>query len=134
MEMFDDLFGGLFDLDLDGKTDALEAELGLSVLLSPEEGKRKEHHFADDFDPDDEDFCEDDPNEDDCEEQLERLNGLREELEELQSDLSDLESRGPDDILSDRYDRWEARKQQLEEQVSDLEDAIFGLELNLDVG
>lgn len=134
MEMFDDLFGGLFDLDLDGKTDALEAELGLSVLLSPEEDKRKERHFADDFDPDDEDFCEDDPDEDDCEEQLERLNGLREELEELQSDLSDLERREPDDILSDRYDRWETRKQQLEEQVLDLEDAIFDLELNLDVG
>lgn len=44
----------------------------------------------------------DDPDKSDCGEQLEQLNEFREELDELQGDLSVLENREPKDILLNR--------------------------------
>lgn len=112
------LFGDLFDFDGNGRTDAFEEALGLSIILSAgEEEARLESIDEDDID----------------EEGIEQLESLREELSELEEQLSDLESREPDDILSARYDRWEARKEQLEEQISDLNDEISDLELEYEV-
>ena len=45
----------------------------------------------------------------------------------------DMECHEPNDILSDRYERWESRKEQLEEQISDLNDEISDLELEYEV-
>ena len=45
----------------------------------------------------------------------------------------DMECREPDDVLSARYERWESRKEQIEEQISDLNDEISDLELEYEV-
>ena len=39
----------------------------------------------------------------------------------------ELECNEPDDIISARYEPWESRKEQLEEQISDLNDEITDL-------
>ena len=119
------LFGDLFDFDGDGTTDAFEAALGLSIVLSiGEDEGEKTTAEDDDFNELDEDLLETG---------AEKLESLREELSELEEQLLELECREPDDILSARYERWESRKEQLEEQISDLNDEISDLELEYEV-
>ena len=57
----------------------------------------------------------------------------REENRQREERLMDMECHEPNDILLDRYERWESRKEQLEEQISDLNDEISDLELEYEV-
>ena len=119
------LFGDLFDFDGDGTTDAFEAALGLSIVISiGEDEEDKTAAEDDDFNELDEDLFVSG---------VKKLKSLREELSELEEQLMDMECREPDDILSARYERWESRKEQLEEQISDLNDEISDLELEYEV-
>lgn len=53
-----------------------------------------------------------------------RLKDLRAELTVLRTELKVLEQGEPKDICSDAYERWEARHDLLQEQISDVEDEI----------
>ena len=119
------LFGDLFDFDGDGTTDAFETALGLSIVFSSGEDEKENTTVEDD------DFNELD--EDLFESGVKKLKSLREELSELEEQLMELECREPDDVLSARYERWESRKEQHEEQISDLNDEISDLELEYEV-
>ena len=119
------LFGNLFDFDGNGTVDAFEAALGLSIVFSiGEDEKENKTAEDDDFNELDEDLFESG---------VEKLGSLRGELFELEERLMDMECHEPNDILSDRYERWESRKEQLEEQISDLNDEISDLELECEV-
>ncbi len=48
--MLGDIFGGLFDFDMDGKTDDLELALGLCMM---DEEERRMHAMDAGLDPDD---------------------------------------------------------------------------------
>ena len=119
------LFGNLFDFDGNGTVDAFEAALGLSILFSG--GKNETENLTAEcngFNVLNEDFFES---------SVENLGSLRGELFELEERLMDMECQEPNDILSDRYERWESRKEQLEEQISYLNDEISDFELEYEV-
>jgi len=101
------MFGGLFDFNHDGETDAFEHALGVSIVLSLGE----------------------DAEEDAALEALEdELDELEDELSDLEDKLSDLEDKEPDDCTSDAYARWERRKERLEAQIAELECQISDVE------
>ena len=50
----------------------------------------------------------------------------------MEDKLSDLEDQEPEDCTSDAYDRWERRKEQLEEQISEIEDQISEISDKID--
>ncbi len=52
----DDFFGGVFDFDMDGKTDDFERALGLLMILEDEERISRELQFDE---PESEDFFDD---------------------------------------------------------------------------
>lgn len=66
-------------------------------------------------------------------EQRERLADLRIELAHLQDELGYMDPDEPEDTESDSYSRWEARRDLLEEQISDVEAEIENLEAELEV-
>ena len=88
------MFGGLFDFNRDGETDAFEHALGVSIVISIGEDA------STDDDSDDEDV---------------NVEALEDELDELEDELSDLE-----DKLSDLEDktglirRFHAMRKQLQ--------------------
>ena len=51
-----DIFGGLFDFDLDGKTDAFEVALGMNMVFEDEERSKRAMRFDNAFDADDDDL------------------------------------------------------------------------------
>ena len=51
--MSKDIFGGLFDFDLDGKTDDFELAMGLNMIQEDEERSKRALRFDDDDDLDD---------------------------------------------------------------------------------
>ena len=122
------MFGNIFDFDMNGKTDAIELALGLSIMFD-DENKKNEFDEEYDFDFD---FLEDE----DCEEEddlsseinISNLECEREtlayKLAQLQDRLFDLEDEEPDDYTCAAYDHWERRKNRLTEQIFDLEDKI----------
>ena len=65
----------------------------------------------------------------DAEECTERLEALQKELSDLQDELITVEVDEPDDMLSDSYTRWEARRDLLEEQIAEVESDISDLEI-----
>lgn len=117
------MFGGIFDFDMDGKIDACELALGLSILFADEttlEAVDEDTDF---------DFFDDEAEDDFSPERnisnLEWERGALEyRLSELQDNLFDLADEEPDDDTSAAYDRWERRKNRLEEQIYELEDKI----------
>lgn len=58
----------------------------------------------------------------------ELLEALQEELSILQDELFTVECNEPTDGLSDAYTRWSARRDLLEEQIAEVEAAIWELE------
>ena len=65
-------------------------------------------------------------------EQREQLANLRIELAHLQDELGYMEPDEPEDVESDSYSRWEARRDLLEEQIADVESEIEDLEAELE--
>lgn len=104
----------LFDFNNDGKVDAGEEALGLSITFSIAKSASVESY----------EDC-------DAEEIEERLEELQEELSDLESQLSDLEDNEPEDGTSS-YTRWEARRDLFEGQISAVEEEIEQLEELLD--
>ena len=104
------ILDNLFDFNNDGKVDAGEEALGLSITLSVSHSASVET-FEDS----------------DTEELEERLEELQEELSALEDQLSDLEDNEPEDGTS-TYTRWEARQALLENQISAVEEEIEHLE------
>ena len=113
------MFGGLFDFNHDGETDAFEHAVGVSIVLSLGEDAEND---SDDEDTDDESAIE----------ALEdELDGLEDELSDLEDKLSDLEDKEPQHHASAAYGRSERRNAPLvaliaevEEQISSIEDQI----------
>lgn len=110
------MFGNLFDFNQDGKTDAFELGLAFSIMEDEEN--------EDELEEEDEEASEE------LREQLEALNA---ELSDLQDELAALEAKEPEDICSDAHDRWDARRDLLEDQILDVEEAIDDVEGELDV-
>ena len=71
--------------------------------------------------------------EEDTAEAEEALEVLQNELSVLQDELSTIECNEPDDLLSDAYNRWDARHSLLEDQIADVEEAIAELEDRLGI-
>lgn len=107
------MFGNFFDLNGDGRTDALELAFGASALFA----------LAEELDGDDSFEDEDDALTVDVGRESE-LAALEERLSELQDKLSDLELEEPDAITSAAYERWECRVDRLREQIEALEERI----------
>ena len=110
------MFGGLFDFNHDGETDAFEHAVGVSIVLSLGEDAEND---SDDEDIDDESAIE----------ALEdELDGLEDELSDLEDKLSDLEDKEPEDSESSAYGRWERRKECLESLIAEVEEQISSVE------
>lgn len=109
------MFGGLFDFNHDGETDAFEHALGVSIVISMGEDA------STDNENDDEDGVSVEALEDELDE-------LEDELSDLEDKLSDLEDKEPEDCTSEAYARWERRKERLEEQIVELEQQISDVE------
>ena len=107
------MFGGLFDFNHDGETDAFEHALGVSIVLSlGEEAEEDEDVEADAA----------------LEALEDELDEFEDELSDLEDKLSNLEDKEPDDCTSDAYARWERRKERLEAQITELESQISDVE------
>ena len=61
-----------------------------------------------------------------------RLLAMEEERAALREEWKALDSRKPKDACSDAYDRWEARRDLLEEHISDVEDEIEDVKSELE--
>lgn len=114
------MFGGIFDFNRDGETDAFELAVGFNIVFGSEEAGEDDL-----FEDKEDDELLDGVSREDLEEELE---ALEDQLSDLQEKLSDLEDEEPDDCTSAAYDRWERRKNRLEEQISELEDQISEVE------
>ena len=115
------MFGDIFDFNRDGKTVSFEMALGLSIAFNEDDEVSDTDNYSDEEDGD--------LLSDSCSDALEdELDALEEQLYELQEKLSDLEDNEPDDCTSAAYERWERRKDLLEEQISELEDQISEIE------
>lgn len=114
--MFDNFFGGLFDFNHDGKTSGIEAGIGFAIMqeLLDEEDEDCEEFDCDVF-ADSEGF------------EAEDLVTLQEKLDELNDRLIDLELDEPS-IYSRAHDHWESRRDELVDQIQELEDQITALE------
>ena len=110
------MFGGLFDFNHDGETDAFEHAVGVSIVLSLGEDAEND---SDDEDTEDESAIE----------ALEdELDGLEDELSDLEDKLSDLEDKEPEDNESAAYGRWVRRKERLEALIAEVEEQISSIE------
>lgn len=114
--MFDDLFGGLFDFNGDGETSAIEAGVGFVIMQD----------IFDDNDGDCKMFGREGLEECDAS-NAEELEILQEELDEQNAQLLDLELEEPD-MFSCAHDHWESRRDELVNQIQELEDQIAAME------
>ena len=114
--MFDNIFGGLFDFNGDGETSAIEAGVGFAIMQD----------IFDDNDGDCEMFGGEGLEEYDAS-NAEELEMLQEELDEQNAQLLDLEMEEPD-MFSCAHDHWESRRDELVNQIQELEDQIAAME------
>ena len=105
MGFLDNPFGGLFDFDRDGHTDMFEAGLGFAIM---------------------QDLFEDDEEEikGDGGARIGELEDLQTQLDELNDRLFNLELAEPEDFFSAAYDHWEEQRNELTDQIQELEDQI----------
>ena len=105
MGFLDNPFGGLFDFNRDGHTDMFEAGLGFAIM-------------QDLFEDDEEEIKGDGGA---C---IGELEDLQTQLDELNDRLFNLELAEPEDFFSAAHDRWEAQRDELTDQIQELEDQI----------
>lgn len=103
--MFDNLFGGLYDFNRDGETDSIEAGIGFAIM-------------QDLFENDEEEIKGDGGS------HIGELEDLQTQLEELNDRLFNLELAEPEDFFSPAHNRWEAQRDELTDQIQELEDQI----------
>lgn len=105
MGLFDNPFGGLFDFDRDGHTDMFEAGLGFAIMQDLFENDGEE-------------------SEEDGGAHIGELEDLQTQLDEQNDRLFNLELSEPEDFFSTAHDRWEAQRDELTDQIQELEDQI----------
>ena len=105
MSLFDNPFGGLFDFNRDGHTDMFEAGLGFAIM-------------QDLFENDEEEIKENGGT------HIGELEDLQTQLDELNDRLFNLELIEPGDFFSTAHDRWEKQRYELTDQIQELEDQI----------
>lgn len=105
MGFLDNPFGGLFDFDRDGHTDMFEAGLGFAIM-------------QDLFENDEEEIKGDGGV------HIGELEDLQTQLDELNDRLFNLELAEPEDFFSAAYDHWEEQRNELTDQIQELEDQI----------
>ena len=102
------LFGSLFDFNGDGELSGGEKAFGFAAMMGAlsalEDAEVSVSCSFDDEDLDDMDRDE-----------------LEAKLEELRDELDDQE---PDDCLSDAYDAWEERCEELDSRIEELEELL----------
>ena len=103
--MFDTLFGGLFDFNRDGETDSIEAGIGFAIMQDLIENDEEEIRGA--VGP-----------------HIGELEDLHTQLEELNDRLFNLDLAEPEDFFSTAHDRWEAQRDELTDQIQELENQI----------
>lgn len=114
--MFDNFFGGLFDFNHDGETSGIEAGIGFALM---QDIFGSDGDAGDDCDYNDTEDCEDFNAED--------LVALQEKLDDLNERLIDLELEEPS-IYSRAHDSWEDLRDELTDQIQELEDQIAAIE------
>ena len=105
------LFGSLFDFNGDGELSSGEKAFGFAAMMSAlsalEDAEVSVSCSFDDEDLDDMDHDE-----------------LESKLEELRVERDELDDQEPDDCLSDAYDAWEERCEELDRRIEELEELL----------
>ena len=106
------LFGSLFDFNGDGELSGGEKAFGFAVMMGALSAMEEEARVSESISFDEEDL--DDMDRDDLEAKLEELREERDELDDQE----------PDDCLSDAYDAWEERCEELDSRIEELEELL----------
>ena len=105
------LFGSLFDFNGDGELSGGEKAFGFAAMMGALSAlEEAEVSVSCSFDEDDLDDMDHDE--------------LESKLEELRVERDELDDREPDDCLSDAYDEWEERCDELDSRIEELEELL----------
>ena len=105
------LFGSLFDFNGDGELSTGEEAFGFAAIMSALSAlEDAEVSVSCSFDEDDLDDMDHDE--------------LESKLEELRVERDELDDQEPDDCLSDTYDAWEERCEELDSRIEELEELL----------
>ena len=105
------LFGSLFDFNGDGELSTGEKAFGFAAMMGALSAlEEAEVSVSCSFDEDDLDDMDHDE--------------LESKLEELRIERDELDDQEPDDCLSDAYDAWEERCEELDRRIEELEELL----------
>ena len=105
------LFGSLFDFNGDGELSTGEKAFGFAAMMDALSAlEEAEVSVSCSFDEDDLDDMDHDE--------------LESKLEELRVERDELDDQEPDDCLSDAYDAWEERCEELDRRIEELEELL----------
>ena len=105
------LFGSLFDFNGDGELSGGEKAFGFAAMMGALSAlEDAEVSVSCSFDEDDLDDMDHDE--------------LESKLEELRVERDELDDQEPDDCLSDAYDAWEERCEELDRRIEELEELL----------
>ena len=105
------LFGSLFDFNGDGELSTGEKAFGFAAMMGALSAlEEAEVSVSCSFDEDDLDDMDHDE--------------LESKLEELRVERAELDDQEPDDCLSDAYDAWEERCEELDRRIEELEELL----------
>ena len=105
------LFGSLFDFNGDGELSGGEKAFGFAAMMGALSAlEDAEVSVSCSFDEDDLDDMDHDE--------------LESKLEELRVERDELDDQEPDDCLSDAYDAWEERCEELDSRIEELEELL----------
>ena len=105
------LFGSLFDFNGDGELSGGEKAFGFAAMMGALSAlEEAEVSVSCSFDEDDLDDMDHDE--------------LESKLEELRVERDELDDQEPDDCLSDAYDEWEERCEELDSRIEELEELL----------
>lgn len=105
------LFGSLFDFNGDGELSTGEKAFGFAAMMGALSAlEEAEVSVSCSFDEDDLDDMDHDE--------------LESKLEELRVERDELDDQEPDDCLSDAYDAWEERCEELDRRIEELEELL----------
>ena len=105
------LFGSLFDFNSDGELSTGEKAFGFAAMMGALSAlEEAEVSVSCSFDEDDLDDMDHDE--------------LESKLEELRVERDELDDQEPDDCLSDAYDAWEERCEELDSRIEELEELL----------
>ena len=114
------LFDGLFDFNGDGKTSMFEAILGVNMMQEKAQSSERQRGLSNGYLPD----TMPELYSDKALEHLEDVQELHDQVEELHSKLEELEWDEPRDWTSEAHAFWEEARDELENRIEDIENAI----------